>query len=124
MVSEEKLFSCFPGISLCKTSEPRDVPIFWLQGQNLNKLGRDLLGNATYQISRRDLDLEDSDKKTYSCFHYIILRKICDPRVDQFKPQGHKLNKIGKVYQVMPHTKYQCCRLCDFREDVFIFFHI
>ena len=33
-------------------------------------------------------------------------------------PQGHNLNKLGKV----PHTKYQGCRTCGFRKD--FFFHV
>ena len=39
---------CISHISLC---DPREAH-FWPQGHNLNKLGRDLLDDATYQISR------------------------------------------------------------------------
>ena len=42
-------FFMFSHISLCKTRNPRAGP-FWPQGDNLNKLGRSLLGDATYQI--------------------------------------------------------------------------
>ena len=43
VVSDKKIF-CFPYISLCKTCDPQGRP-----SHNLNKLGRDLLGDATYQ---------------------------------------------------------------------------
>ena len=43
VVSDKKIFSLFPYISLCKTFDP--------QGYNLNKFGRGSLGDATYQIS-------------------------------------------------------------------------
>ena len=41
----------FPYISLCRTCDPRGVAIFLAQGDNLNKVGRSLLGDATHQIS-------------------------------------------------------------------------
>ena len=44
-------FSCFSSISLCKHVTP-GVGQIWPLGQHLNKLGRDLLGDAAYQISR------------------------------------------------------------------------
>ena len=49
--SDKKIFSCFPYISLSKHVTP-GVAHFWPKGHNLNKLGRGLLGDATYQISR------------------------------------------------------------------------
>ena len=50
MVSDKKVFSCFPSISLCKTFDPKGH--YWSQGYDLSKLGRGQLGEATYQISR------------------------------------------------------------------------
>ena len=41
-----EVFSCFPYISLCKTFDPQGSGHFWLQGYNLNKLGRGSLGDA------------------------------------------------------------------------------
>ena len=46
-----KDFSCFPYIKQCKTLDPGAEP-FWPQGHNRNKLGRVLLGDGTYLISR------------------------------------------------------------------------
>ena len=44
-------FFMFPYITLCKTCDPRAGPIM-APGALLNKLGRGLLGNALYQISK------------------------------------------------------------------------
>ena len=44
-------FSSFPYISLCKICDPR-AGHFGPQGHNLNILGRGLLDDSTYQISR------------------------------------------------------------------------
>ena len=53
LVSDKKIFSCFPYISLCKTFDPGTGPFRAPgQGYNLNKLGRGPLGDATYLISR------------------------------------------------------------------------
>ena len=49
---QEDFFSHFPNISLSKTCDPQGGAIFLPQGYNLNQLGRDPLGDATYQISR------------------------------------------------------------------------
>ena len=51
----------------------------YLQGQNLNKLGRGQLGDATYQISRflRPYGLRQED---FITFPYISLCKTCDPQ--------------------------------------------
>ena len=53
VVSDKKIFSCFPYISLSnvKNVTPGAGP-FWPQEDNLNKLGRDPLGDAPYQISK------------------------------------------------------------------------
>ena len=50
-VSDKKIYSCFPYISLCKTCDSEVGP-FLTQGYNLNKLVRGPLGDATYQILR------------------------------------------------------------------------
>ena len=52
MVSDKKIFPCFPYISLCKICDTLERGHYWPQGYNLNKLGRGLLGDATYQISK------------------------------------------------------------------------
>ena len=51
MVSDKKIFSCFSYIRLCKTCDPGAGP-FLAPGDNLNRLGRGPLGDATYQISK------------------------------------------------------------------------
>ena len=51
MVSDKKIFSCFPYIGLCKACDPLGGH-FWRQGYDLNKLGRGSQGDASYQISR------------------------------------------------------------------------
>ena len=42
----------FPFTSLCKTCDPGGQCHYWPHGYNLNKLGRGLLGDASYQVSR------------------------------------------------------------------------
>ena len=51
VVSDKKIFSCFPYIRLCKTCDPPGWGHFWLQEYYLNKLVRGPLGDATYQMS-------------------------------------------------------------------------
>ena len=51
MVSE-KIFPCFPYVNICIACDPQGQDNFWPQGDNLNKLGRGPLGNATNQILR------------------------------------------------------------------------
>ena len=46
-----RFFHVFPKIGLCKKCDPGAGHI-WPPGYNLNKLGRSLLGDATYQISK------------------------------------------------------------------------
>ena len=46
-------FSMLPPIPACvKYVTPGAGPFFWPKGHYLNKLGRSLLGAATYQISK------------------------------------------------------------------------
>ena len=51
MVSDIKIFHVFPISAYIKHVTPAAGP-FWPQGHNLNKLGRDPLVDASYQISR------------------------------------------------------------------------
>ena len=51
VVSDKKIFSHFRIKAYVKHVTPWGGH-FWPQGYNLNKLGRGLLGDATYQISR------------------------------------------------------------------------
>ena len=44
-------FSCFLYVSLCKTFDPQGGAIFGPMEIYLNRLGRGLLGDATYGIS-------------------------------------------------------------------------
>ena len=46
VVPEEKMFSGFPYISLCKIYDPCGVPVFWPQGHYLNTLDRGILDDA------------------------------------------------------------------------------
>ena len=39
LVISDKMFSCFPDMTLCKTCDPQGGALFWSQGHNLNKLG-------------------------------------------------------------------------------------
>ena len=55
MVSEKKIFQCFPYLlSLCKQLDTR-AGHFWPQGHHLDKLGRGSLGDATLNIKALDL---------------------------------------------------------------------
>ena len=66
VVSDKKILSSFPYISPCKTFDPQVGP-FLPQWYNLNKLGRGLLGDATYQISKLYYLLV-SEKKIFKVF--------------------------------------------------------
>ena len=52
VVSDKKSLPCVHYINLCKTCDPQERGNYWPRGDNLNKLGRGPLGDATYQISR------------------------------------------------------------------------
>ena len=64
MVSDKKIFSCFPYIpvSLCKPVTP-GAGLFWPQGNNLNNFGRCYIPNI------KALGLVVSDKKVFKSFH-------------------------------------------------------
>ena len=66
VVSEKKIFSCFPCISQCKTCDTQGGPIFG-NGHNLNKLGRGPQDDATYHISRLYLVVSDKILSCFSC---------------------------------------------------------
>ena len=40
-------------------------------------------------------------------FPIISLCITCDPWGGPFWPQGHNLNKLGKIHEMMLHIKYQ-----------------
>ena len=61
MVSDKKIFSCFPILADVKYVTPMVGP-FLAKGQNSNKFGRVPLGDATNQI------LRVSDKKIFHVF--------------------------------------------------------
>ena len=68
---------------------------FWPQEHNLNKLDGGPLDEASYQISR----LVVSDKNIFSCFPYISLCKICDPRgVAIFGPRSIIGKNLAEVH--------------------------
>ena len=46
VVSDKKIYSCFPYISLCKTCDPEFIHI-WPQGINYKTIGNGPLGDAT-----------------------------------------------------------------------------
>ena len=48
----EDFFPCFPYVNICITCDPKGQDNLWPQVDNLNKLGRGPLGNATNQILR------------------------------------------------------------------------
>ena len=78
LVSDKNIFKSFLYISL-KHVSPRALPV-WLQGNNLNNLGRGPLVEAKYQIS-----------KAWSfCFQTRRFLKFF-----HFWPQGYNLNTFG-----------------------------
>ena len=112
MDSDKKIFSCFPYISLCKRCDPRVGP-----GHDLNKLGRGLLDDATYQISMLQA-LWFQTRRFFQCFSYISLCKTCDPRGGPiFGPRGIIWTNLVEVHSMMLHTKYQGSRPCGFRQE-------
>ena len=55
------------------------------------------------------LDLVVSDKKIFLCFPILVYVKHVTPGARQFLPQGHNLNKLGRV---LADATYQISRLC------------
>ena len=51
LVSDKRICHVFPYIGLRKHVTP-GMSHFWLKGYNFRKLGRGLLGDASYQMSR------------------------------------------------------------------------
>ena len=52
MVSDKKIFPCFPLYKPMEYMWPLGRGHFWPKGHNLNKLGRGPLGHDTYQMSK------------------------------------------------------------------------
>ena len=82
VVSEKKIFSCFPYIMLYQTCDPGVGP-FLTSGAYLIKLGRGPLGDAKYKISR----LSALWFQTRRFFH-ISLCKTCAPLGGPFLALG------------------------------------
>ena len=82
VVYDEDSFSYISYISLCLTCDPQERAHFWHQGYDLNKLGRSLLDNATYQLLR--LLALWFQARGFSHFSNISLCKICDPQLGTF----------------------------------------
>ena len=77
---------------------PPDQGHFWPYGFNLNRHGRGLLVDATYQNST-PLALVVLDKKVCSCFPYISLCKTCDPQGETiFSPRGKFWTNLVEVH--------------------------
>ena len=80
--------------NLCKTCDLRPKS-FWPQIYDFKQFGRNLFGDAIYQISR----LKDKwfHTRRVLCFPYISLCKSCDPLGKAILPQRHTLNILGRV---------------------------
>ena len=71
MVSDKKIFSFFPQISLCQTCDPQGQGKIWPEGDNLNKLGRVPLGDA------KALGLMVSDKiHIFPIYAYMYVKHV------------------------------------------------
>ena len=88
-----------------------------MQGHNLNKFGRNLLGDATYQIPR--LYALWFQPKRLFCFPYISQGKHMTPgRGHSVWPKGHNLSKFGR--RPLCDATYQISRLsrrCGLRQE-------
>ena len=78
--------------NLCKTCDLRVKP-FWPQSYDFKQFGRNLFGDAIYQISR--LKAKWFHTRRVLCFPYISLCKSCDPLGEAILPQRHTLNILG-----------------------------
>ena len=102
MVSDKRMFSCFPYISLRKICDPRGSSFYCPRGHTLNNLGRGPLGNAIFQIFRFYAFCFQT-RSFFSRFTYVSLCKICDQKTGSVWPQTNK-------------NKYQYSRSCGFRQ--------
>ena len=89
MISEKKIFQCFPYISQCKICDPQGAAIFGPRG-----IIHKVMLHTKYHGSR------PNGFRQESFFHvspYISLCKACDPGgVAIFWPQGYNLNRFGR----------------------------
>ena len=86
----------FANINLCKTCDPRVGP--FLNQATFNKLGKGLLDDNTYEISRL-FACSGPDK-----------RQCKDCWVAPLWSQGHYFNKLVEVHWQMLYTKYHSSR--------------
>ena len=74
VVSEKKMFSCFPYIAAYVKHVTSGWGYFWHQRHNLNKLGRGPLDDATYQIlGSRPCGFRQQDLFTFSLYYKPML---------------------------------------------------
>ena len=83
----QEIFLCFDYINLCKTCDPRVGP--FLNQATLNKLGKGLLDDNTYYISRL-FAISGPDK-----------RQCKDCWVQPVWSQGHNFNNLVEVHLQM-----------------------
>ena len=89
----QEIFLRFGYINLCKTCDPRTGS--FLNQVTFSKLGKGLLDDNTYQISRL-FACSGPDK-----------RQCNDCWVRPLWSQGHNFNNLAEVHWQMLYTKYQ-----------------
>ena len=100
---------------------PLERPIFGPRGIISNKLGRDKLDDATYQISRLKA-LWFQTRRFFHVFTILSLCKICDPWGGANFNQGNYLNKLGRG--PLGDATYPGSRPCGFRQEDFFTFSL
>ena len=112
-------FEIFIPCSYVQNCDPLGWGKFWAKGHHMNKLGKGVLGNATYQISKlHALHFQRRKVLKIGCFvpmfHLVTLRCRAN-----FDPRGIIWKDLVKVHKEMLHTKYQSYTPFSFRESEF-----
>ena len=102
----EEEFQNLSSLFLCSNLWTPRQDQSWPKGHHMNKLGRGPQGDATYKISK--LQAFQFQSRRIIKFSFLVpTLNLWPPGLDEFWPQGHFMNKIGKGPQGDAHTKYQ-----------------
>ena len=95
MVSDKKFFSMFSLFKSMKTCDPLVWYPIWPQGHKLSKIGRCLLGDATYKISQHKALWFQT--RRFFMFPYISLCITCDPGAGPLDDATYQMSRLWCV---------------------------
>ena len=90
-----RILKVFPMLVYVKHVGPWARPFLWPKDYNLNNLGRGLLGEAEYQISKT-LAFWLQSRRFLKVFPMLVYVKHVGSGRGQLWPQGYNLNKLAR----------------------------